>query len=194
VLDTAQWITGKDGIRMKAGRPLTFSLVAADTAEHRQVAGQLVKYWKPLGVKVIVQFQEAAEFQSTLNAHSYDAILNGIEIGPDPDVFVYWDSTQADVRASNRLNLSEYKNATADAALEAGRTRLDPLLRTIKYKPFLQAWQKDNPALGLYQPRILYLTNGSVSGLSEHPVNTATDRLDGVHTWQIREARVTNQP
>lgn len=192
LLDANGWVAARDGLRAKAGQPLAFSLVVADNAEHRRVAGQLEQQWRQLGVRLDVQIQNAAEFQSTLSSHGYDAILNGIEIGPDPDVFVYWDSTQADVRASNRLNLSEYKNPTADTALEAGRTRLDPLLRTIKYKPFLQAWQQDSPALGLYQPRILYLTNGRVSGLDEHPVTTVTDRLSGVHLWQIREARVTN--
>ncbi len=88
--------------------------------------------------------------------------------------------------------MSEYSNAAADAALEAGRTRIDPNLRAIKYRPFLEAWQKEAPALGLYQPRLLYITNGRVSGLGDQPINSAADRLNNVHNWQIREARVTN--
>ena len=94
--------------------------------------------WRALGVKVTIQLHDTADFQNALTYHDYDAILNGISIGADPDVFVYWDSSQADIRSSNRLNLSEYKNPTADAALEAGRTRLDPQLRAIKYRPFLK--------------------------------------------------------
>lgn len=191
LLDASGWTAGKNGLRSKAGQPLTFNLVVADTAEYHRVAKQLGQQWRALGVKLNVQFQNPADFQSALVSHGYDAILDGIEIGTDPDVFVYWDSSQADIRSSNRLNLSEYNNPTADAALEAGRTRLDPTLRTIKYKPFLQAWQHDSPALGLYQPRVLYLTNGSVSGLSDNPVNTTLDRFNNVHNWQIREARVT---
>jgi hypothetical protein len=93
---------------------------------------------------------------------------------------------------SSHLNLSEYKNTTADAALEAGRTRLDPTLRVIKYKPFLQEWQKDAPAVGLYQPRLLYLTHGPVAGLSQKPISSPTDRFINVDQWQIREAKVTN--
>ena len=42
----------------------------------------------------------------------------------DPDVFAYWHSSQADIRAASRLNFSEYKSATADKALESGRTGL----------------------------------------------------------------------
>jgi hypothetical protein len=90
------------------------------------------------------------------------------------------------------LNLSEYQSKTADASLEAGRTRLDPALRIVKYRPFMEAWQKDAPALGLYQPRLLYLTYGTVAGLNEHAVNTAADRFSNVQHWQIRQARITN--
>ena len=193
-LDAAGWTTRtSDGTtRTKADQKLEFTLTAANTREYHMVTDKLKKQWQQLGVKLNVQFLEAADFQNALTNHSYEAILYGIAIGPDPDVFVYWDSSQADIRSANRLNLSEYKNPTADASLEAGRTRLDPALRAIKYKPFLQVWQADNPALGLYQPRLLYLTNGQVSGLAEQPINTATDRFINVHNWQIRQAKVTN--
>jgi peptide/nickel transport system substrate-binding protein len=156
------------------------------------VTRNLQKQWAAAGVRLTVRLLGSDDFQSALTNHSYDAILNGISIGTDPDVFVYWDSSQADVRSSQRLNLSEYKNTTADTALEAGRTRLDPALRVIKYKPFLQAWQQDAPAVGLYQPRYLYLTNGPVAGLTQRPINSPTDRFEDVQDWMIREAKVTD--
>lgn len=191
-LDTAGWIKGSDTARTKADQQLQFTLTAANTREHHMVTNKLKKQWEEIGVRLNVQFLDPADFQNALANHSYEAILYGIAIGPDPDVFVYWDSSQADIRSANRLNLSEYKNATADTALEAGRTRLDPALRTIKYKPFLQVWQADNPALGLYQPRLLYLTSGQVNGLTDQPINNATDRFINVHNWQTRQAKVTN--
>ncbi|PIZ61891.1 hypothetical protein COY17_03475 [Candidatus Saccharibacteria bacterium CG_4_10_14_0_2_um_filter_52_9] len=194
LLESAGWVKGKQDIRRKADKSLRFTLTAASTAESRAVAHQLQSYWHDLGVKAEIQFLDTSEFQNSLTYHGYEAILNGISIGTDPDVFVYWDSSQADIRSANRLNISEYKSTTADTALEAGRTRLDPKLRTIKYKPFLQAWQQNNPALGLYQPRLLYLTNGFVAGLTAQPINSSTDRFINVQNWEIREAKVTNNP
>jgi peptide/nickel transport system substrate-binding protein len=135
--------------------------------------------------------QDDATFQSTLAYHNYDAVLTAVSIGVDPDVFVYWDSMQADVRSPVRLNFSEYSNSTADASLEQGRTRLDPALRIIKYEAFLQQWQKDAPALGLYQPRYLYVSRGPVYGLQEHTINSPTDRFDNIQNWEILEARVS---
>jgi len=191
-LDADGWTLAANGKRTKNGQSLSFTLSAANTPEYARVARQLVAQWKQLGVDVHLELQDPADFQTTLSYHGYDAVLYGISIGNDPDVFVYWDSSQADVRSANRLNLSEYKNTTADTSLEAGRTRLDPALRTLKYKPFLQAWRQDNPALGLYQPRLLYLTNGQVAGLTEQPISTAADRFENVQNWEIRQARVTN--
>lgn len=191
-LDAAGWVRGANGLRTKDGQTLKFTLSSADTPEYRRVTSKLKEQWRKLGVDMQVQLQQPEDFQMTLSYHGYDAVLYGIAIGSDPDVFVYWDSSQSDIRSANRLNLSEYKNGTADIALEAGRTRLDPVLRVIKYKPFLQSWQQDNPALGLYQPRLLYITNRDVYGLNSDAVNTATDRFTNVHNWQIHQAKVTN--
>lgn len=184
------WVVGKDGYRNKGGKPLAFNLVAANTDENRRVTSEIQQQWKQLGVKLDVNLQEQGDFQTSVANHNYDSLLNGITIGVDPDVFVYWDSSQADIRSGSRSNLSEYKSAAADASLEAGRTRVIPAVRAVKYKPFLQAWQQDNPALALYQPRLLYLTNGPVDGLSNHAINTPTERFNNVQNWQIREAKV----
>jgi peptide/nickel transport system substrate-binding protein len=191
-LDADGWIVSKGGIRYKNNQPLRFTLSAADTPEYRLVSRQLQQQWRRAGVDLQLQSQDSADFQNTLAHHSYEAVLYGIAIGPDPDVFVYWDSSQADIRSASRLNLSEYKNTQADTAIEAGRTRTTPGLRAVKYKPFLEAWQHDSPAAGLYQPRMLYLTNGPVAGFSDHSLNSAADRFNNVQNWQIRQAKVTN--
>jgi peptide/nickel transport system substrate-binding protein len=191
-LDADGWIAGKGGMRSKGGQPLGFTLSAANTPESRSVARQLQRQWRAAGVNLHVLLLNSGDFQNALTYHTYDAVLYGIAIGPDPDVFVYWDSSQADIRSSNRLNLSEYKNPQADASIEAGRTRLNPALRAVKYKPFLEAWQHDSPAVGLYQPRLLYLTNGPVAGLGDHSLNSAADRFNNVQNWEIRQGKVTN--
>lgn len=193
LLDSAGWTQAPTGWRIKNGQQLTFTLVAPDTPESHSVSDALTKQWKALGVQLDVELLSAADYATALANHDYDATLYGISIGSDPDVYAYWDSSQADIRSATRLNLSEWKNGTADAALESGRTRLDPALRAAKYIPFLQAWQNDAPALGLYQPSFLYVTHGPVYGLTDHPINIGIDRFDGVQNWQIRTARVSNK-
>lgn len=191
ILDKAGWVVGKDGIRSKSGQPLAFRLYAENTPENRRDVTMLAAYWRNIGVDAIPILQQTSDFQTTLEFHTYDALLYGISIGTDPDVYAYWDSTQADIRSSSRLNFSEYKSSVADDALEGGRTRLNPQLRVIKYRPFLQAWQTDAPALGLYQPRFIYVSRGPVYGLTDHTLNMDTDRYYSVAQWEIHTARVT---
>jgi peptide/nickel transport system substrate-binding protein len=191
-LDAQGWKVGPNGIRQKDGRPLSLTLFAQDNGEYANVARQLQKQWRAVGVDLQVVLQDTTEFQSSLSTsgRSYDVLLHGISIGKDPDVFVYWNSKNADVRSKNRLNFSEYRSDTADAALQAGRTRADASLRAVKYQPFLQAWRDDAPAVGLYQPRFLYVTQGPVYGLDEHPINLYIDRFSNVQNWMIREDQV----
>ena len=190
-LDQAGWRADNGGVRTKDGQKLSFKLYAQSNSEYATVAAALQKQWAAIGVDAQVVLQADADFQTTLTQHNYDALVHGISIGADPDVFVYWDSSQADPRASHRYNFSEYKSSATDAALEAGRTRLDPVLRAAKYQPFLQAWQTDAPALGLYQPRFLYVTRGPVAGLQEQSINTEIDRLNNVQNWMFRRVWTT---
>jgi peptide/nickel transport system substrate-binding protein len=192
-LDQQGWTVGKDGTRQKNGQRLSLTLYAQDSSEYATVARQLQKQWSDIGVDLQVFLKDTSEFQATLSSsvRDYDALLYGISIGKDPDVYVYWDSKNADVRSESRLNFSEYKSGTADAALQAGRTRSDANIRTVKYQPFLQAWHDDAPAVGLYQPRFLYISHKKVYGLKEHALNSETDRFNNVQDWMVREADVS---
>jgi len=187
LLDAAGWAKGPDGMRQKAGQPLTFRLITESTPEYAYITGKLQQEWRTVGVNAQFILEPASDLQTALAFHTYDALLYGISIGVDPDVLAYWHSSQADIRSANRLNFSEYKSTSADKALEAGRTRADPLLRAIKYRPFLEAWRSDVPAIGLYQPRFLYMARQTIGGLNDHTINTPTDRYSNVESWQIRE-------
>lgn len=185
------WQMGKDKILSKGGQELRFNLVTTDTPENRKVVGLLKQQWQKIGADIEPVFENEATYTTALESRNYDSTLNGITIGNDPDVFVYWDKSQYDPRSSN-LNFSDYNSADASQALEAGRTRLNPALRVIKYQPFLADWQKDAPALGLFQPRFIYITRQNVYGLTQHVIDSPEDRLDNVQNWEILKAYVTD--
>lgn len=189
LLDKAGWVKQPDGTRAKNGKPLKFELLAQNSSEYTYVTQELQKMWKAVGVQANVMLQSEEELQRPVSEHRYDALLYGISTGRDPDVFAYWHSTQASSLSSSRLNFSEYKSSAADKALEAGRTRSDNALRAVKYRPFLEAWRNDAPALMLYQPRYLYISNTNVYGLSSRMLNSASDRYANIQNWMIREVK-----
>ncbi|MCA9331697.1 peptide ABC transporter substrate-binding protein [Candidatus Saccharibacteria bacterium] len=188
-LDAAGWKKDSNGIRKKSGKELTFSLFAQNTSDYSAVSAALQNAWKNIGVRVNVTLQSEADMQGVVTRHDYDALLHGISIGTDPDVFAYWHSSQASPSSPSRLNFSEYKSKEADTSLEAGRTRLDPKVRGAKYEPFLRAWRDDTPALALYQPAFLYVTRGKVYNFEPKSMNSITNRYVNVENWMIRQEK-----
>lgn len=190
LLEAAGWKQGADGVRTKGNQKLRLSFRSQNTHDYIMVAQYLQRVWGQLGVMVEVRYLEADELQSSIIAnHEYDVLLYGISIGADPDVFAYWHSSQASLTSQGHLNLSEYKSQVADQALEAGRIRSNPTLRSVKYKPFLEAWRNDAPALALYQPSYLYVSRSDIYNLNTAGYNTSADRLNNVHQWMIREQK-----
>ncbi len=191
LLEDAGWKrTAGSAIRSNGTGKLSIKLVAQNNLEYVYLTQQLQKAWQAIGVDVQVTLPNDTDLQSTITGRGYDALLFGISVGVDPDVFAYWHSSQADPRASSRLNLSDYKSLTADKALEGGRTRLDAGLRIAKYAPFLQSWRTDAPALALYQPRFLYITRGQLFGYDLKTINSPAERFNNVEQWMVRQAGV----
>lgn len=185
ILDNAGWKKRSDGLRYKDNHKLTFRLYAEDTSDNATITEELRRQWRHVGVAVEITLQPSIYFQSTLQYRGYDAVLHGISIGTDPDVYAYWHSSQAD---GNGMNFSNYKSKAADTSLEAGRTRQDIAQRNVKYKPFLKAWSEDVPAVSLFRPKFYYVTHGKIYGLNEHMINTDADRYYSADEWMVRTA------
>lgn len=190
LLDEAGWKANGDGVRQKGDELLRFSLKAPNDSEFTIITRELQNFWSQIGVQVDVDQPGDNELQSIVALHQYEAVLYSVSIGNDPDVFAFWHSSQADVRAENRLNFSEYQSNQADQALEGGRTRIDPKLRAVKYEPFLRAWREDAPALALYQPNYLYIARDHIEGFNRSVLHSSKDRFNNVENWSIRTKKV----
>jgi ABC-type transport system substrate-binding protein len=129
--------------------------------------------------------------QNRFGSKEYDILLYAINIGPDPDVYVYWHSSQAEPEAKPGYNLSLYSNKKADASLEAGRSRSNPDLRASKYQPFYEAWKNDIPAVGFHQPVIPHTRNIPVNNMKEKTINITADRFNNAYQWQINVSQQT---
>ncbi len=190
LLQKSGWTVGKNGIRVKGKKQLSFRLYSQSNSEYSRVIQSLQKQWRAVGVDAQVFLRSSDSLQNIIGNHRYDALLYGITIGVDPDVFAYWHSSQADIRSSTWLNFSEYKSTDADAALEAGRNRQNPKVREIKYAQFLKAWRTDAPAIALYQPRFLYVTRGQVFNFTPKILNIGIDRFANVENWMINQQKL----
>lgn len=193
LLDDAGWVMNPETkVRTKDGEKLSLTLFTLSSAEYAAAANKLQSQWRELGVDLAVESLSSGELQNNIDERSYDILVYGILMGLDSDQFAYWHSSQADVRSQRRLNFSEYKKDAVDDALEAGRTRLDPELRSAKYLPFLQTWREEAPAIALYRPRFIYTVYGRLYNFNQEGMNTPVDRFNNVHEWMIRTTRSVN--
>lgn len=191
-LDSAGWVVQSDGIRVKDGQKMELQMVTANSSQYTALANDLQKQWKAAGVSIQPQLLSPEQLQqNALSTHSYDILLYGISMGYDPDVYAFWHSSQA--RKDGR-NFSQWKSSRADSSLEAGRTRLEPVLRTARYKTFQDEWAKSAPAVALYQPRVNYSYHQNAQGFIPAPSNDASNRLTDVETWTVNTRRVRKTP
>jgi peptide/nickel transport system substrate-binding protein len=187
LLDGAGWKTAKGGFREKDGKKLELHLVTVQDATLQSLATHLADQWSKIGVKLDVKAVGLDEFeQSYVKPRNFQLLLFGISIGPDPDVYAYWHSSQI---SDPGLNLSQYKSTDADRALETGRLKSDPQLRAVKYNAFLKAWDADQPAIVLASPIYRYAVDASVGGLVAGPIVEPSNRFWNVKDWTtLRQA------
>jgi peptide/nickel transport system substrate-binding protein len=196
LLDQAGWKL-VDGVRQKDGNKLSLTITTTKDDQYEKIASGLAEQWRNLGmaitVNVIDTSQPGANFvQNILQPRSYDVLVYELLIGADPDVYAYWHSSQI---SSTGYNFSNYSNPTADAALVSARSRSEPELRNAKYKTFARQWLEDVPAIGIYQPVVIYAANQHVVSLeSSMPFVTPSDHYATVLDWSVRQRTVYKTP
>lgn len=181
LLDEAGWKVGNDGKRSKDGQPLKLQLVTLSSGDFPAVAQTLMSQWSKVGVTFDSQLVKPEEIQqNVIIPRAYDVLLYELAIGGDPDVYAYWHSSQATDRG---FNLSNYKSAKADDALDSARSRSDIALREAKYHTFIQQWVSDVPAVGLYQPTLAYIQTRGITSFEPRSLGDPVDRYLNVRYW-----------
>ncbi|HSE29416.1 MAG TPA: peptide ABC transporter substrate-binding protein [Candidatus Saccharimonadales bacterium] len=181
LLDEAGWVKGPDGIRSKDGRPLVLRIVTTSSGDFPAIAQAIMNQWQELGITFDSQIVRSEDIQENVIApRSYDVLIYEIAIGRDPDVFAFWDTSQATERG---FNLSDYKSGRADEALQSARIRLDAALRAAKYQSFVSIWTTDAAAVALFRPTLTYVQSENAVTFLPHPMVDQTDRYYNVRYW-----------
>ncbi len=185
-LDAAGWLQTKPGaVRTKAGAKLELKLATLSGGELERVANEIKRQYSDIGIDVHITATDRDQLQqSYMRPRNFQMLLYGLNLGSDPDVYSFWHSSQI---ADHGVNLSAYNSPDADRALEAGRIKADPLVRTGKYEAFLKAWNPDFPAAVLYQTGYTYATSDTVAGISAHRLVVPADRFYDVQRWTVRQ-------
>lgn len=181
LLDAAGWAKGKDGKRFKNGQPLALTVATVRSGDFPLVLEEIAKEWNSIGVTLQTQLVDTDDFQqNVVTPRAYDVLIYELAIGADPDVYPYWHSSQTGQRG---FNLSDYTSGKVDDALDSARSRLEPNLRSAKYRVFYEQWLADAPAVALYQPTLHYAASADATTLKGRPIIDAVDRYAQVRFW-----------
>ena len=196
LLDGAGWVM-KDGVRQKGDQKLALTVVTTKNMQYEKALETLAGQWRRLGVTVnttVVNMNDPSVnfVQDILQPRGYDVLLYELFIGADPDVYAYWHSSQT---VANGYNFSNYANKTADDALASARSRLEPNLRSAKYKAFIHQWVDDVPAIGLYQAVAEYAYNKHIHSVdTSYKLISSYDRFTNLLDWSVNQKQVYKTP
>lgn len=153
---------GADGVRVRDGQPLAFDLLTDGEPGRVAAASEIARQWGAIGVKVEVQQLEPEALRQRLREHNFTLALHSwARLGPDPDVFELWHSSQAD----DGLNYAGLRDEAVDSLLAGARGETELALRSDDYAGFQKRWVELVPSITLYQPLYTFIFDTRLGGL-----------------------------
>lgn len=181
LLDEAGWRVGSGGIREKDGKPLRFTLATNDEPPRVAAAQEIARQWGDLGIQATVITGGATELlQDVLMPRKFEAALFGLEVGPDPDPYPLWHSTQASEKGRN---LADFSHPEADRLMEEARLTTDVTERVFLYQSFQEIFAEEIPILLLYSPTYNYVVDRHIQGVEPGVLFSPASRFHNVHLW-----------
>ncbi|KND47164.1 MAG: peptide/nickel transport system substrate-binding protein [Parcubacteria bacterium C7867-004] len=174
--ETGLWSNAKEKITLPS-----ITLKTSNVPELKAIAAEIESDWEALGVPVEVELYEPGDLASdVIRPRAYEALLFGMVIGRDQDLYAFWDSGE---RQDPGLNIAAYANKTVDGLLDDARTELDPEAKQAALQRISDAIALDFPAAFTHAPDFLYAVPKSVYGVRLPQITSPSDRFNDVSTW-----------
>jgi peptide/nickel transport system substrate-binding protein len=185
VLEDAGWERNAEtGVWENEGEKLELAGMTLKTStvpELKGIAASIEADWERLGVPTETVLYEPGDLAaSVIRPRAYEALLFGMVIGRDRDLFAFWDSGE---RSDPGLNIAAYANRAADQLLESIREEQDPAVARTDLQELSDLIAADYPAAFTHAPDFLYAVPNSVRGVRLPQIASPSDRFATVATW-----------
>lgn len=160
----------------------------SNVPELKSVAVAVKAAWERLGIAVDIELYEPGDLsQNVIRPRRYEALLYGMVIGRDQDLYAFWSSQE---RNDPGLNIALYANKNVDALLEETRTTADEETRLADLQEIEDTISADYPAAFLYAPSFVYTVPEDLRGVMLPQIITPADRFATVAHWYRMTDRV----
>jgi len=157
-------------------------------SELKAVAQATKEDWEAFGVPTALELFEPGDLTSSvIRPRRYEALLFGMVVGRDHDLFAFWGSSE---RNDPGLNVSMYANRTVDELLESVREESDQHVVLENLAKLNETIAKDFPAVFLYAPDFLYGLPKNVQGVTISQIASPSDRFANIAHWHKETERV----
>ncbi len=156
-------------------------LRTSNVPELKNVAIAVKKDWENIGISVDIELYEPGDLsQNVIRPRKYEALLYGMVIGRNQDLYAFWDSQE---RNDPGLNIALYANKTVDALLKDARSNTDPKIRNADLQKIENIIAGDYPAVFLYAPSFIYAIPKNIHGVQLPQIITPSNRFATIAKW-----------
>ena len=168
LLREAGFVMGTGGILVKDGKPLSFTIMTNQGNEQRSKCAQIIqKRLKKVGIEVKIRVLEWSSFLTNfIDKGTFEAVLLGWTISPDPDQYDIWHSSKTEPK---ELNFIRFKDPEVDRLLVEGRGTFDLVKRRACYYRFQDILAREQPYTFLYVPDALPVVAARFRGIEPAP-------------------------
>ncbi len=155
ILDSLGWKLAPDGVRMRNGHPLAFSiLVPSSSKERERLAVLLQEQLKRVGVRATVLSVEPSVFARQQETHTFDTAMMTWVADPSPGgILESWGARAAHTEGSK--NFGGYADPQFDIAVDSALGASDRSMALALYSRAFQRLISDAPAIWLFEPRTI---------------------------------------
>jgi peptide/nickel transport system substrate-binding protein len=176
LLQADGWVPGPDGIRVKDGQRLEFTLsTQTESNNGKAIQTVLQRQWRDVGVQADVKNYPTDEFfdnsaNGILQGGHYDAAGFSWFAAADPDDSPIYSADNFSPHGQNNLH---WDNRVATAAMNDALKTVDQARRKRDYVIVQQQLALDVPTIVLYFVRVPYVYNSDLKGFEPSPVISA---------------------
>jgi len=181
LLEAAGWKAGTDGVRVKDGTRLSFTLITqAGFAIRENVAQTLQQAFREVGAEAKVQLVDGTSISALWFNGNFDAMLHWWQQGADPEITLFFAGDRAPPAGRNI-------NFLSDTALTALLYRSDRTVVESERNELLKTAQRRvadlAPEIPLYNTSKIDAIPKEMQGFTGNPTNAGP--FWNVHAWRI---------
>ncbi len=175
-LDAAGWKVGPDGVRVKNGQRLEFTLsTQTESSYGKSLEEVLQRQWRDVGIQADVKNYPSSQFfdnstQGVLQGGHYDVALFSWAAAADPDDSPIYSADNVAPKGQNALY---WENKTATDAMNDALKTVDQARRKKDYAIVQQQLALDVPTIVIDFSRVPYVYNNDLKGFDPSPVISA---------------------